>query len=466
MADLSPCSPLGQVKQRTWVEAYGSNLFGQLGTDPLASGSPSVGSLSTQRFEIDNAKRIIAVCTFQTVYSTRAGEIKVVGASAHLLEELLASYDTAVASTLCFVGRDIFEAVLDPGVGTIWFLDHQEQKVTAVESKRRQRDNVGLSRGWQHIAADGRGRCLGLHTDGGAYLFESMDSLRAAAGDGEAADQLRRDRRFSAQPFPVDGAIETEQQGKAISLPRFHFVAAGDAHFALLTTDSNNGAGSQVWIFGDARYGAVPLQPLPHTTMVGRLAPASLPLSCSSPMDVPLLMPVPQFASHTHHVSVTSVAAGSRHTLVACLDQLYGWGWNGDAALLPFPENGEPGGGQHVVPEPVAINHAQPRVFTKLAAANGRSLALVDDEDTLYVAGSNEFGSLALGPDLDTLAQKPRFEREFSQIKKPYDCVNGLQPHPVFSTAGSQRAGTARKGKVIDVHATALATFVTRVDPC
>ncbi|TKY91041.1 hypothetical protein EX895_001040 [Sporisorium graminicola] len=174
-------------------------------------------------------------------------------------------------------------------------------------------------------------------------------------------------------------------------------------------------------------------------------------------------MPVPHMSPDQGFPSrIADAVAGARHNLVLTADgDLYGWGWNEDSPLLPFDATAEvPSWENNIVCEPTLVplpdsnasSENDTVALTKIACSNGRSFGITT-EGRLVVAGSNEFGCLALDPQLGGLTVKPRFEREFSQIKKPYDCANGVQLHP--------GQGLTQSGKVVDVQATALATFVT-----
>ncbi|SJX60871.1 uncharacterized protein SRS1_12098 [Sporisorium reilianum f. sp. reilianum] len=431
----------------TKVFAWGGNVFDQIHFDHPRTSAP---------YTVPDAAAILAVCAYQTVIRSHSGQIRVLGEAARLLEQaiqtILDDDNDADSSGLVFVGQDMFEAVLDVRKNRCCFLRYAEG-----EGEERDSSEMVEGSSWETAACDGRGRCMAVDLDGKVYLFDSVAMFRAATGQGEEARNSRDAKRFVAQVFSPDGSSSSSAP---TLLPRFDTVSAGNAHFVLLARSSNEVC--PVWIYGDARFGAVPLRPFDHTTTVGVLPPSHSP-STPAATDVPHLMPVPHFSPDQGFPSrIANALAGSRHTLILTTDgDLYGWGWNEDSALLPFHTTADtPSWENNIVFEPTLIplptsasSDDDTVALTKIAASNARSLGITT-EGRLVVAGSNEFGGLALDEvQLGALAKKPRFERAFSQIKKAYECVNGWQLHPEL--------GAAQGATVVQVHATALATFIT-----
>lgn len=427
----TPSSSTPASATSTRVLAYGSNLFNQLHPNSDITAAPSSDSASVTLILIHNAASIHAACTYQTIIRTHEGKLEALGESAHVLNDLFRTTELDDEG-VTLVGQDIFELVLDADGSRIWYVDYVGEKSTEADGGR-----------WKSVAADGRGRCMAIDAEGSVYLFGSARSLWAATRNGEEGRKLRQQSRFLPHAWLDSGLGERSTD----HLPRFSKVSAGNAHFILLA--ERCGKHAPVWIFGDARFGAVPLHPFPNTDLVGVLPPSA----DAPPTDVPYLMPVTHFSKAEGFPSaIADVAAGSRHNLILTEEgDVYGWGWNEDSPLLPFSvaTEGVPGLEQNIVSEPTLIDVVgQEEVWVaKVAASNGRSFA-VTSEGKLAVAGSNEFHTLGLGADLGGLEMKPHFEREFSQIKKTYDCVNGFHLHPTLE-------------EVVDVHATSLATFIT-----
>lgn len=443
-----------KVNTRPQVLAWGSNLFAQLPTCPH-----DYDGDTRPRRTLDAAACIIATCSYQTVFRSPSGELRAHGESPHLIEHVCQCLlqDRPKTDTLVFVGKDIFEAVLDVEGGKACFLDYAE------ESEREQAFCTIEGSRWKTAAVDGRGRCMAVDLEAHVYLFGSVADLKAATQTDEAGVKLRQEARFQAHVYSNDGIVSPVQATSVAKLPRFDKVSAGNAHFVLLSRSNKEAHLSPIWIFGDARFGAVPIKPFDHTIVVGLLVATSEAAS-TSPTDIAYLMPVTHFSTHEGFPSgIADACAGSRHTLVlTCDGDLYGWGWNEDSALLPFgsDENGiwennivyEP----TLVPLPRSGNDSDVSIVS-INASNGRSFGITT-QGQLLVAGSNEFGCLGLNETLSGLKKKPRFERDFSQIKKEYDCVNGWQMHPDWKFEGDER--------VVDVHATMLATLITVETTC
>lgn len=447
-------TPSGSSVQYEWrhhVEAYGSNIFGQLGPEP------SDPQPQFQPFILEDADRLLAVCTYQTVYITRFGQIKAIGHCADLLNQALSFHvHTERSHTndhLVFVGHDMFEAVLDDKQRSMTKIEYQKALTTTFEYDHGRR--------WTAAAVDGRDRCMAIDDFGSVYLFDSVDSFRIAIGNSKESVNLLDGGRFDAHKWQKDGSLTA--MNDRFGGMRFRQVAAGDAHFVLLAEGVDPTAPA-LWVFGDARFGAVPAEPLPGTDLVFK---ARRQPTASTAMDVPFLMPLPHFPGpqfrHRPSARCISFCADSRHTLVVTENnKMYGWGWNESSALLPFASpstvEGEIGQqiGDSIVLKPIPIDLGlveavhSPDKGLQVAASNGRSFAVAGGR--LAVAGSNEFGCLALAPDLEGLEKKPKSERDLSQIKKTYECVNGFQWHPRFD--GQER-------QVEAVHATSLATFLT-----
>lgn len=430
--------------------AWGSNVFNQIHPEADSGSAP---------YTVQDAASILAICTYQTVVLTQSGDIQVLGEAPGLIGQAIQSVlddqnsrRSSETDELVFVGYDIFEAVLDIKRNRCCFVQYGEEE---------EEGSVDLVEGssWKTAAVDGRGRCMAVDLDGQVYLFDSVAILRAATGKGEDAVRLRDARRFTAHQYSPAGSSSTA----TTELPKFDKVTAGNAHFVLLTQDSKEVC--PVWIFGDARFGSVPLHPFDHITLVGLLPPTDSspeqPTPSTAPADVPFLMPVPHFSPNQGFPSrIATAAVGARHTLILTSDgDIYGWGWNEDSPLLPFGTTTEPQWENNLVYEPTLIplpSHPSTAdntlALTKIAASNGRSFGITM-EGRLVVAGSNEGECLALDLELGGLEKTPRFEREFSQIKKAYDCVNGWQLHPEM--------GAMDGGRVVDVRGTSLVTFIT-----
>lgn len=451
MTDASSSKAVKAATRR--VVAYGSNVFSQLAAQHLSTSVP-------QQYVVQDACRIIRACTFQTVYQTHFGEVRALGECAHLLDEVLGQMDFSPTNAPqtgtwpVFVGQDMVEAVLDTRALRCYFLDYIEMKVTTLEM---------VSPAWTAAAADGRGRCMAIDTSGDAFLFDSIQSFQAATDSTQHAQDLRDASRFIPYRYGHDGSLDRYDETAQLGNPRplFRGVEAGNAHFVLSSEPSGKESSSKqpaIWVFGDARFGAVPLEPWAGTELVWKTscAPAN-----ATAMDNPLLMPVTADGiCRGLDGAGREIAAGGRHTLVRTSGgRVYGWGWNEDACLRPVALRAGEASGlmSSIVPEPIRID-ASPsngpnsdRGAYRVCAANGRSFVL--GAGGLAIAGSNEFGCLALAPDLQGLEPKPRCEREFSQIKKTYDCVNGFQRHPLLNNDKTQR--------IVNVHATSLATFIT-----
>ncbi|GAC99583.1 hypothetical protein PHSY_007186 [Pseudozyma hubeiensis SY62] len=435
--------------RRTKVLAWGSNLFDQIPRDKDDG--------TSQSSILQDAASVVAVCTYQTVCRSKSGKIKAYGEAPSLVEKACRDLlqDTKVDDRLVFVGHDIFEAILDVKSDRCCFLRYAED-----DEEEGGRYEMIEGCGWETAAVDGRGRCMALDLEGRVYLFDSVAMFRITTGQSEAAITAREAARFTAHPC-AEGSPAKEAKAPA-PLPKFDKISAGNAHFALLSHSSRTP--SPVWIFGDARFGAIPMQPFSHTTLVGKLpltkAKGKSPSSDLPTTDVRYLMPVPYFSPHEGFPSrIANISAGSRHNLVLTSGgDLYGWGWNEDSPLLPFdssPTN--QGWDTNIVSEPTLIPlPSAPKdelSLTAIAASNGRSFGITT-EGQLVIAGSNEFGCLGLDKDLGGAEKKPRFEREFSQIKKEYECVNGWQVHPSWKEGEEIR-------RVMRVDATMLATFIT-----
>ncbi|KAJ9476362.1 hypothetical protein PHBOTO_000019 [Pseudozyma hubeiensis] len=436
------------AERRTKVLAWGSNLFDQIPQDNDDDDRTSPSPI------LQDAASIIAACTYQTVCRTKFGQIKAYGEASLLIEEACQTLleGRQRDDGLVFVGHDIFEAILDIKYNRCCFLGYAED-VEAEEGRCEAIEGCG----WKTAAVDGRGRCMTLDLEGRVYLFDSVNKFKAATGQGEDATTAREAARFRAHPYTEGIPAKEEGASSTVTLPMFDKIAAGNAHFALLSHSSYQT--SPVWIFGDARFGAIPMQPFSYTTLVGTL-PSTKPSSELPATDVRHLLPVPYFSPHEGFPSrIADISAGSRHTLVLTSDgDLYGWGWNEDSPLLPFdsyPTNRE--WETNIVYEPTLIalpsSSEEELSLTAIAASNGRSFGITS-EGQLVIAGSNEFGCLGLDEDLNGAEKKPKFEREFSQIKKEYKCVNGWQVHPSWRK-------DAGEGRVVRVDATMLATFIT-----
>ncbi|SPO20506.1 uncharacterized protein UTRI_00903_B [Ustilago trichophora] len=440
-----------QFEWRRHVEAYGSNIFGQLGPEP------SNPQNQFQPFILQDADRILAVCTYQTVYMTRSGQMKAIGQCADLLNQALSFHahpgSPQTNDHLVFVGYDMFEAVLDEKQGSMTSIEYHESLISTLECDHGQR--------WKAAAVDGRGRWMAIDDVGSVYLFDSVKAFRIATGTSDEAVHLLDGGRFDAYKWHEDESL-TAMDDRFGEI-RFRQVAAGDAHFVLFAEGIDPTAPA-LWLFGDARFGAVPAEPFSGTDLVFKVRRQPTALTA---MDVPFLMPLPHFSRPTfqHYPSSSGIsfAVGSRHTLVVTgNNEMYGWGWNEDAPLLPFASHSAVEAesrqqiGDSIVSRPirVGVGLAETAQISdkslQVFASNGRSFVLAGGR--LAVAGSNEFGCLALAPGLQGLEKKPKSERELSQIKKTYECVNGFRWHPRFD---------GRERQVEAVHATSLATFFT-----
>ncbi|SOV01205.1 uncharacterized protein UDID_01223 [Ustilago sp. UG-2017a] len=433
----------------TRVIAYGSNLFSQLNS------LQRLNSTFTKPYTIEDAASLVAVSTYQTIYRTTSGEIKVLGESGHLLEGLIAGKS---ASKLTFVGQDVIEAVMDGDGRRSWFLDYNTGRVSEVEG------------GWKTAVSDGRGRCMAIDQEGAVYLFDSTRFFRAATGDSDSAKALRKVTMFNGHAYDE---AKNSLLPTTVELPKFKAISAGSAHFVLLAAGSK--LECPVWIYGDARFGAVPLTPFSNTTFVGTLS--SKPSPSAQPTDVPYLMPVPHFSPLEGFPDpISDIVTGSRHTIVRTIfGDLYGWGWNEHSPLLPLnlpPKQKKVGWENNIIPEPAIMdvhlppgpNETQTFAFRNVAAAGGRSFALIKAGE-LAVAGSNEFNTLGLAGEGELKGLKERDrkgERSFSQIKREFECVDGMQLHPDFKECNEN--GERGKVMVVDVHATSLATFLTLAD--
>lgn len=423
----------------TRVVAFGSNLFGQLRPDSLEE---TKAAFAGATISIEDAASVVAVCTSQTVYRTHMGGIHVLGDGAQLLQDLLRALLNPDAAV--FVGQDVFGVVLEHTTGACHFLDYEAQEV---------RTTTCAAPVWKTAAADGRGRCMALDVDGCAHLFSSIAALRHATEASGEAIVLRRSSRFVAYTY---------NQGKPaladLGLPRFVAVAAGNAHFVLLA-DQAVRTEAPVWVYGDARFGAVPMHFDTDTALVGAI-PAQLDIPPSAAVtNGRLLQALPTFSrAEGFPCRIGVVAAGGRHSLVLSEHgDVYGWGWNEHANLMPVAPCSStevPAWHHNMLADPTPLDmpdlNGHDVCIASVAAAEGRTLA-VSTDGALLVAGCNQDGALGLDrAGLGGVPRKPRFERSFGQIKPPFECVNGVHPHP----------GWTRR-KVVSLHATALATFVT-----
>lgn len=429
----------------TRVLGFGSNLFYQINaTHPLES-SPE------RRYLLEDAESVVAVSTYQTIYRTRSGEVKVLGESARLLEKLVAGKN---ASKLVFVGQDIVEVVLDGEGKQSWLLDYETEQATEVQG------------GWKSAVADGRGRIMAVDSDGAGYLFNSIRSFKDATGVSDSAKALRQESKFIGHTY--DEATNSTLS-KQVDLPKFTKISAGNAHFVLLSEPDSKWP---VWEYGDARFGAVPLTHFANTTLVGILPSNSS--SSAPPTDVPYLMPVPYFSPlEGFPEQISDIATGARHSLIRTIyGDVYGWGWNEHSQLLPLnlpPNQEEVEWETNIVSDPALVDMSLPNEghgadhvsVRRIAAAGGRSFALLQGGE-LVVSGSNEFNALGLGGEKELQGLKGRErkgERSFSQIKREFECVDGMQVHPDYKVCDD--GGKGGKVMVVDVHATSLATFLT-----
>ncbi|ETS64048.1 hypothetical protein PaG_02385 [Moesziomyces aphidis] len=423
----------------TRVVAFGSNLFCQLRPDSLEEGKAAFAGAT---ISIEDAASVVAVCTSQTVYRTHTGGIHVLGDGAQLLQDLLRALPNPSAAV--FVGQDVFEVVLEHNTGACHFLDYEAQEALTVTC---------AAPVWKTAVADGRGRCMALDVDGCAYLFSSIAALRHATEASREATTLRELSRFVAYTYNQVKPAQADS-----SLPRFVAVAAGNAHFVLLA-DQAVRTEAPVWVYGDARFGAVPTHPDTDTALVGAIR-AQLDTSPTADVtDGRLLQALPTFSrAEGFPCRIGAIAAGGRHSLALSEHgDVYGWGWNEHANLKPIAPCSStevPAWHRNMLADPTPLDmpelNGHDVCIANIAGAEGRTLA-VSTDGTLLVAGCNQDGALGLDrAALGGVPRKPRFERSFSQIKSPFECVNGVQAHP----------GWTRR-KVVSVHATALATFVT-----
>ncbi|SPO21426.1 uncharacterized protein UTRI_00903 [Ustilago trichophora] len=412
MTNPTPSGSSVQYEWRRHVEADGSNIFGQLGPEP------SDPQTHFQPLILEDADRILAVCTYQTVYTTRSGQIKAIGQCADLLNQALSFHvhneRPPTDDHLMFVGLDMFEAVLDVKQGSMTTIEYQKALTSTFDYDHGRR--------WTAAAVDGRGRCMVIDDFGSVYLFDSVDSFGIAIGNFKESVNLLNGGRFDAHKWHEDGSLTA--MNDRFGGTRFRQVAAGDAHFVLLA-EGVDPAAPALWVFGDARFGAVPAQPLLGTDLVFK---ARRQPTASTAMDVPFLMPLPHFSGPQFRHRPSTRFEGEIEQQI----------------------------GNSIVLKPISIDLGlvdavdSPNKRLQVAASNDRSFAVA--EGRLAVAGSNDFGCLALAPDLEGLEKKPKSERDLSQIKKSYECANGFQWHPRFD-------GKTRQ--VQAVHATSLATFLT-----
>lgn len=220
------------------VVAWGSNLFGQLGTE---------GRL-THAAPVDlGHERVVGM--------TRAAIVRGSGAE----------------GPRCLVGVD--------------------QVIGQVDAEGRAWHGGAAQRGsphtlWRSVAADMRGRIVGIAECGSVWQFESAAAWLSGAGE-----------RLDTPPCVA--------------------VAGGGAHFVLIT-EGDRGA-SRVYALGDNRFGQL------GDLDLGRVAPA--PVSFFS-------------AAECFDARIVQVCAGSRHSVALADDgNVYVWGWDAvlDCALEPTP---------------------------------------------------------------------------------------------------------------------------------
>ncbi|SNX84208.1 uncharacterized protein MEPE_02916 [Melanopsichium pennsylvanicum] len=451
---------------RSRVIGFGSNLFSQLGDEYAPTKGSSLHKIRTPLYTIDNARSIVAVCTYQTIYRTHANKVEAIGEFARLLNKVLyriypdASLETHLYKAPILVGRDMIQVALDVEAKIAHFIHYDNESIIQVEMKHQW---------WLTAAADGRGRIMAINQKNHAFLFDSIHDFQAATQSTEKAHKLREDRKFLPYRLKPDRTLEAIISDQRATLPSFTKVSAGDSHFVLTAhqpgkEDQNHVVESALWIFGDARFGAVPANAFHQTQLVCKM---STQPSDATLMDVEYIMPL--VLDHVLNLNKLNVTVGSRHTLIwTNKAEVYGWGWNDDCALQPFSHPNQPqkeheerlqGKIENIISEPTLI-HSIPTNCTKsrsdswgIAASKDRSMIWCDGK--LFVTGSNEFACLGLETDLQGLQKKRQTtQREFSQIPKTFECVNGFQNHPCFQNRDNVDA------RVVKVYATSLATFL------
>ena len=238
-------------------------------------------------------------------------------------------------------------------------------------------------------------------------------------------------------------------------MPRFASVSAGFSHFVLLADGCNET--NPVWVVGDKRFGATPLHPWSDSRVL---------LLNSSDRETALIS-VPFFSRSlsAFPASIKTVHAGSRHSIVVTTHgDLYGWGWNEHACLVEFAPSFQASFDDNLISEPTFLElplECQDDPITTVAIGTERTL-VTSLSGLLLVAGSNEFSTCTLpNPLPHSIRAKPKTDRPFSQIKKPYDCINGLQIHPLFRHRQDDERDRNGIGKVTDVAASMFATFIT-----